>query len=742
MPKALSILFGSLFTVACCYTLGRLLLEQVRARLYREEERLLALVSGASLLHLLVFALAAAQVMRKGVLLAAGLAILLAGWRRGIFRPSKAPALPPSGKFWKWLFAAVYAAYAFLYWSNAMAPEISPDGSSYHLGLVARYLREQGFSRITTNMYANLTQGIEMLYLFAFAFGRHSAASMVHFVFTMTLPLLMMTHARRSGFPAAGAGGALLLLCSPVVGVDGTSAYNDVAVATVVFATFCLLHIWAEERQQGLLIPIGLLAGYCFATKYTAALAIPYAGLFVLWKTWRRRQPLLRPLLTLSICAATMMLPWMAKNWIIVGNPLSPFMNRVFPNPNVRISFEREYIERMRHYGDPKSYWEVPLDLTVHGEKLAGMLGPVYVLAPLSLLALRRPEGRRLLLAGLLFALPYFNNIGTRFLVPALPFFSLALGMACERSRGVLPSLALIHAIICWPPVLRLYCSPHAWKLERVPMAAALRLTPEEKYLTMRHYGYVVARMVEDHVPAGEKVFTYSGTADAYTNREILVAYQSGENSKLGESVWTALFPDSAPTRRLRFGFDGRPLRRLRLVETKGDGPDQWSITEWRILSGKRELPRSPEWRLRAWPNPWDVQLAFDNSPVTRWKSWQSIFPGMFMEVDLGSERKMDAVLLETTKDQYGTRLKLYGQREKGDWMELSDQPQESETPPRKGLRRVAMEEMRAHGVRYFLVASQDPPAQDFLANGLLWGIHLMAERGGTRLYAIEAPPE
>lgn len=75
----------------------------------------------------------------------------------------------------------VFTVYLAAYFTNAMTPERSPDGTAYHLGLVARYLREHGFRRITTNMYANLSQGVEMLYLFAFAFGRHSAAALVHF---------------------------------------------------------------------------------------------------------------------------------------------------------------------------------------------------------------------------------------------------------------------------------------------------------------------------------------------------------------------------------------------------------------------------------------------------------------------------------------------------------------------------------------------------------------------------------
>ena len=80
-----------------------------------------------------------------------------------------------------------------------LAPEISPDGSGYHLGNVVRMWRNHGFDWGYPSMYAYLSQGTEMLFLFAFSFGRHSAAALVHFAWLCTLPLLMVCWGRRFG---------------------------------------------------------------------------------------------------------------------------------------------------------------------------------------------------------------------------------------------------------------------------------------------------------------------------------------------------------------------------------------------------------------------------------------------------------------------------------------------------------------------------------------------------------------
>ena len=315
--------------------------------------------------------------------------------------------VPASAALWRWLFRSIFAIFFVLYFFNAMAPEMSPDGVAYHLGVVSRYLRAHGFERITTNMYANLSEGVEMLFLFAFAFGRHSAAALTHFAFLVTLPLAMLCYARRFGFPVAGVCGALLVFASPVAGMDGTVAYNDVATACIVFTAFYLAQIWAsDESNGGLLVPLGLVAGFGYAAKYTALLAVPYALGIVGWKSIRGKQPVLKRMLVVAGCASIMIAPWMIKNAVWLGNPVSPFLNQVFPNPYVRVSFEKEYTEYLRHY-DLKSDREIPLEVTVRGYVLCGLLGPIFLLAPFGLLALRWPAGRSLLLAALVFLIPY-----------------------------------------------------------------------------------------------------------------------------------------------------------------------------------------------------------------------------------------------------------------------------------------------------------------------------------------------
>ncbi|WP_321477217.1 discoidin domain-containing protein [uncultured Paludibaculum sp.] len=728
MPKAVSILFGALFTIATAYGLGRLFLGRLKTKFAREEEHLFAFVAGAPLLSLLIFLLAAVHLIYDAAFLVVGILVLALVWKTKAYRSTtdRLPALP---RLWQWTFWPVYAVFATVLVIYSMAPEWSPDGASYHLGAVSNYYRAHGFKLIASNMYFFLSQGLEMLFLFAWAFGRHSAAAMVHCAFLLVLPLLLLRYGQRQGVPAGGAAAGLFVLISPVVMIDGASAYNDVAVACVLFAIFYLCEIDAPP------VVTGLLAGFCYALKYTAFVGLVYLLFrYAFQRRWRH-------ILVACVPAACMILPWVLRNWIWTGNPFAPLLNAYFPNPFVHASFEADYTRWMRWYTGLESVRQIPLELTVKGVILGGVLGPLFLLTPLAILGLRSKVGRRALVCAVLFSLPYAANIGTRFLIPALPFWSLAL--AAGLPSFTLPVLVLAHAFLSFPDQPARYGSTDAWRISKIPFRQALRRESEEYWLSTKWPPYRVARMVEDRTPAGSIVYAMSPIADSYTTREIQASFQSGTNEVLRDNILTALIPEFQPEVRVEFRFPRQPFTGLRVVQTAAPKPgegdrDVWSISEFRVLDHGQELPRSDDWRLQARPSAWEVQAAFDNSPLTRWRSWAWIRPGMFVEVTFGQPRTVDCVRLDVSNDQHAVRLKLEGRAPSGQWQELSHEPVLSGVTPPLGMRRMAMDELKRQGISYLLINEGDYKWEDFRDRAELWGLREAGHVDNVRLYKLE----
>ena len=712
---ALAILGGALFTVMVSITLGGLLLGNAA------RDVALRFVAGAALLSAAVFLLCAAGAVLPWTFALLGGSILAVAWRRLAATEAR---IPPLGR----LLAAAFAVYLVLYFANAMAPEFSYDGSRYQLGLAARYLREHGFHRITDNLYACLSQGVEMLYLFAFAFGRHSAAAMVHFTFLVALAWLMLRYARRAGFPLAGACASLLVFASPAVGVDGTSAYIDVAVAAVAFALFWLLQLWDETRAPRLLIAVGLVAGFAYAAKYTAWLAVPYAVGFVAWKSRR-----LRDVLVVGACAAVLIAPWMLKNWLWVQNPVAPFYNAWFPNPYFTVAFEREYRQHMMWY-NLRSHWQLPLVATTYGS-LSGLIGPVFLLSPIALWSLRRREGRQLLLAALVFGAGYFSNIGTRFLIPALPFLALAMALALRRFPRALLALALVHAVISWPSIVRRYCRPDAWHLVKVPWREALRIKPQEGFLYSNLPDYGVARMLEDRAAPGSTILSFTPIPEAYTSRKVEVPFQSAEGVMNRTIFFTGFVPAYAPTWQMRFSFPRRTLRAVRVVQTNR-GDDTWSMDELRLFDGARELPPDAGWKWTAHPDPWSIGNAADRRPITFWLCGDTLHPGQYVEIDFDRPAAADGLRIDAAPNQWGIRLELEGRDESGAWIRLAGPPESLQTSAPSGLRRAAAGELKRRGIDYLLIFDHEFGADDLRGNPG-WGVVEVGEYRGARLYRL-----
>ncbi len=227
------------------------------------------------------------------------------------------------------------------------------------------------------------------------------------------------------------------------------------------------------------------------------------------------------------------------------------------------------------------------------GERLQGFFGPVFLLMPLALFSLRRRAGRRLLLAGAVFALPWLLNIGSRFLIPALAPLTLALALAVERPTWFLPAVMVLHGVLSWyaPPVR--YFDRYAPRLDAVPLRAALRIEAEDAYLARSNTGYLIDRMIERQVPSGNRVFSFEPIPEAWTTREIVAAQNGAENEVTADILRTALISSACPIQTLDFRFSPTLIT---ACARDPDSPVAWrdveclgaSITGRRKAAGRR----------------------------------------------------------------------------------------------------------------------------------------------------------
>lgn len=619
----------------------------------------------------------------------------------GVGRPRFAPA-------WIWLAAAPYVLW---YAVHALAPESTPDGITYHLGLVRDWLRTGGIGE-RIGHFEIMPHGVEVLFAGAYSVGGHSSAKLVSFALLLLTVALVRSVARKLGVPEWPA--ALLFLFAPVVGIAGTSSYVDTALACFAVATLGLL----LDGRNGW---AAFTAGFCYAVKMTGGTIAAATALYLLLRRdWR----------SAALCAVAP-LPWIARAWWLTGNPFAPLFNAWFPSEHFHVSTERSLAEFVANYGVATGdLWR---ELTLVGDRTAGLLGPGFLAVPLALLALRRREGRWLWTAAVAAGLPWIWNHGTRFLIPAAPFAALAL--ACALPRAAMWIVVALQAVLCFPPVLETWCHPKAWRLVGFPWQVALRIEDETAWLRREVTQYPVAEMISRKAGAGARVLDLATIATAYTDAAVFTHWQYANAERAADSLHMATTVQPGRFFRMTAALPGA-VAGVR-VEQTGRAASGWSLAELTVWNGEAKVFPSQSWELDASPNPWIAALAFDRTPVSRWQTWGPAVPGQFVEARFPQPVKADRLELLRAAYENGTEVRakiLVGSEWKEvallrrDWIPMN-------------LRRRAIAYVRREGFSHIAVhTAQDgwgPVGTDLVMHWRDWGVERVADQGGVYLLRL-----
>ncbi len=685
LPKVLSIIGAALLTSLVAYLLGRVTLARLPGVVRSAttlELRTFSLAVGAVVLSLVTFLICALGWLYDAVLVAAiGTALILWYFYGRVQASSPEFKMAGATNGWMILTWTVSLQFGVYYLFNALAPEHEHDALGYHLGQIARFRREHGFTLITSNLHAFMPKGAEMLYLFAYSFGRESASKLIHLGLLLLTCVGVVLLGRRLGAWRAGLVGALFFACTPVVGRDATSVYVDVALACFHWFTFHSLVLWWKTREDHWLAVAGLVAGFCFAIKYTGGLVVVAAVVAAVVLRRAEPQRAFRGALAVGCFAAISVIPWVAKVYVDTGSPTAPMFTRLFPNPYVTPVWEDSFKDFVKYYRYPDedrswktSPTQIARELTVEGQLTQGFFGPAYLLAPFALLAFRRRIAWVIWAAAIVSALPWWMNATARFLIPSAVFVALALGFAVETMRGrarfiVACALVGTHAFSAWPPVRTVLLPNASFSLWELPIRAALRLDPEWQYLARRVPGYSVVRRLETRTPPGAKVFTFDHLPEYHFHGELLHPIMSTEAREIAEELLKVVEQNLRPTRKYEFRWPKRDLSGIR-IELKNAYDNIWRIAEIRFLSGENAVA-ADEWEAHANTYPWTVERVIDSDIHSIWRSWRNRTPGDWLELRRENAVALDGMELRVPLGMHRFEPEIRAADSDGDWARL-----------------------------------------------------------------------
>jgi 4-amino-4-deoxy-L-arabinose transferase-like glycosyltransferase len=344
----------------------------------------------------------------------------------------------------------------------ALLPSTDFDGLFYHLVAPKLYIQAGGIVGGIDIFPVNFPAFIEMLFAWAMLLRGDVAAKLLHALFgLLTGGLLFVATSRLMGRKPAWL--ALLVYASmPMVHTLAGWAYSDLALAFFqlagLYAVVCYTLSSAGDSpppiagDRGWLLLAGLFSGFAMGVKYTSFVMPLGLGLLLLvlaiaggW--WRRG---IVDILLFGLVAGLVALPWYLKNWLVIGNPVYPFLTNWFGG-----EFWSPF--RVDWYSDagsgvgwsPGTLLTLPWLVTVGVNDVNywdGRLGPLFLLfAPLLIffaIVGRRYERR--------WQVIYYALGGYALLLFAVWTVGIIWSRPLWQSRHLLPGLVVLAPLVGW----------------------------------------------------------------------------------------------------------------------------------------------------------------------------------------------------------------------------------------------------------------------------------------------------
>ena len=489
------------------------------------------------------------SVVRVALMLTAALS---AGWVVARFRVSVRPAIADAWRellrapAWGLITVAATAA-AFV---TALAPEIEYDALWYHLELPRRWLAAGHPVDDVTEYISLYPLNWQLLYGAALALDGPGAAKLLHWMALVASASIAASIAGRALGVKSRLLAAAVFVTAPTVLWEATTAYNDLAVALHVGIGAGALWAATREADRRWTWLAAVQLGLACATKHLALVPVAIALALYILQQVRTRGPLsaLRSSALVVMVILTLASPWYIRSWLASGNPVFPELYSVFgAQPPERWDHltERGLEGFKARFGGERRLGDLgrlPWDLTMHGARFGGTLGPLLLmLAPFVVPLWRRSaDGRPLIVGVLLYAAVWaspLSSLQLRFLVPWWVFVAPLLAWATEwlfagaaragRSAAVLASALLAGVLLLnLPPFIPLHEGDRAgWDgwlthvIRRLPVEVVSGGVSRAKYLTQEVRTFAAWSYLNEHADANARVLTFFGGDHFYSER-------------------------------------------------------------------------------------------------------------------------------------------------------------------------------------------------------------------------------
>lgn len=410
---------------------------------------------------------------------------------------------------------------------GALAPETGNDALAYHLYHPKVFVENHKIGYIPFTRESLWPFLTEMLFTLGLLFESIVFAKLTHYFFGILSTIMLFVFANRFFSRKAALLSAALFYCSPGIFMQSAYAYIDLSLCFYSLAALYCIVVWSEEAGNRYFLLSAVFTGLTLSVKYVGGfvagiLAVMVALISI--QKFKGISHIAKHCAGYFIVAFIISCVWYVRSFLLLHNPVYPFLNNIFPsghqlgagsftNIDAGLGLKPSLIGFLR----------LPWDLAMHPDLFGGEQIGVILIAFLPFLFLAR--GRKKCSLHYLFFFLICYSIAWFWTKPllriyfvnyAVVFMLISAGFLNTLEKYRLSGLTILLSLCIGFNVS--YCVFHY----RDALGLSMGKISSEQYLFKKERSYPIAEFVNKNTPSDSVIIVVGEPRVFYFDRKVL----------------------------------------------------------------------------------------------------------------------------------------------------------------------------------------------------------------------------
>jgi len=413
---------------------------------------------------------------------------------------------------------------------GALAPPTGNDALVYHLAWPKYFVKEHSIFYVPYSRTSLWPYFMEMLFTLGIILKNGIVAKLFHLLMGILTALAVFSFSRRHFNLQLSIMASTICFLTPGIFTQATYAYVDLASAFFTFLSVYSFFLWFYTGSKRWIVLVGVFCGITMGVKYLGAYTCItlMIGLLVaiFWTKRLRFSEGIKIILIFVGFTVLVAIPWYIKSFIVIGNPIYPFMGELFWGTG----WDLEFAPIGMGMGFTK-YIFAPWNLTMYPGSYGGdesQIGPVFIAIIPALLIIKKVETPLKYL--IIFSVTFFvvwllGYPAVRYLTPTIPLMSLGLVFIYKEitnlNSAFFSRLVVLFVLVClvFNTCLSVYYS-------RGKILVAFGVQSKDSYLRHNERSYNISKYVNNNLPVASQILAIESRTFYFnrpTFREALV---------------------------------------------------------------------------------------------------------------------------------------------------------------------------------------------------------------------------